>query len=195
MSTALLLIDVQKIYTTPGSPLHVEGHKAAIANMNRLIAASVTAGDLIVYVRHEHKADGSDAGRMFDYLGTSGPMSFVEKTAEVELDPALSIVAPATYVTKQRYSCLAGTGLSKTLRAKGVDTIVVTGFMTNFCCETTARHAHDEDYFVDFIMDATGCPDLSAEETQGKIKTVVAASLQNGFARVQSTDEFLKSRS
>jgi nicotinamidase-related amidase len=146
---------------------------------------------VIVYVRHEHKADGSDAGRMFDYLGLPGPLGFVEKTAAVELDPALTIVTPAEHVTKQRYSCLAGTGLAETLRAKGVDTMIVTGFMTNFCCETTARQAHDEDFFVDFIMDATGCPDLSADVTQARIKTVVAASLQDGFARVQTTEGFL----
>jgi nicotinamidase-related amidase len=64
--------------------------------------------------------------------------------------------------------------------------------MTNFCCETTARHAHDEDLYVDFIMDATGCPNLSEEIVQDKIKDIVAASLSNGFARVQTTDQFLE---
>ena len=30
--------------------------------------------------------------------------------------------------------------------------------MTNFCCESTARYAHDVDFHVDFISDATGTP-------------------------------------
>ena len=195
MPNALFLIDVQKIYTTPGSSLYVEGHEAAIANMNRLLAASVDVGDLIIYVRHEHKKDGSDAGRMFDYLGSQSPISFVENTQAAMFDPALNMIAPALHVTKKRYSCLVGTGLTETLRDKGIDSIIVTGFMTNYCCETTARHAHDEDFYVDFIMDATGCPDLSAEVTQATIKTVVAASLKDGFARVHSTDEFLHGKS
>ena len=194
MSRALFVIDAQKIYTTPGSSLYVEGHEAAIANMNRLIAASAQAGDLIIYVRHEHKKDGSDTGRMFDYQGSQGPMSFVENTPAVMFDPALTMVTPALHVTKKRYSCLSGTGLTETLRQKDIDTVIVTGFMTNYCCETTARHAHDEDFYVDFIMDATGCPDLSAEVTQATIKTVVAASLKDGFARVHSTNEFLRGR-
>ncbi|NJO33876.1 MAG: cysteine hydrolase [Rhodospirillales bacterium] len=194
MPSALLLIDVQKIYTMPGSALFVEHHEAAIANMNRLIAVSVAASDLIIYVRHEHKVDGSDAGRMFDYLGTPGPLGFVENTSTVEFDPGLNIVSPAIHMKKQRYSCLTGTGLTEILRENGVNTVIVAGFMTNYCCETTARHAHDEDFYVDFMMDATGCPDLSSEVTQEKIKTVVAQSLQQGFARVHTTDDFLENR-
>jgi nicotinamidase-related amidase len=194
MPSALLLIDVQKIYTTRGSSLFVEHHEAAIANMNRLIEASVAASELIVYVRHEHKNDGSDAGRMFDHLGTPGPLGFIENTPDVELDPGLKIASPAIHIKKRRYSCLTGTGLTETLRKNGVGTLIIAGFMTNYCCETTARHAHDEDFFVDFIMDATGCPDFSREVTQAQIKTHVAQLLQEGFARVHSTDDFLKGR-
>lgn len=192
MSRALLLIDVQKVYTTPGSPLFVVGHEKVIANMNRLAKAFAAAGEAIIYVRHEHKKEGSDSGRMFDYLGTPSEPGLVEGTADVDFDPALVVISPALYIAKQRYSCFAATGLADILRERSVDTIVVTGFMTNYCCETTARHAHDMDYFVDFIEDATGCPDLSADITQEKIKAVVSASLQGGFARVQSTDGFLE---
>ena len=192
MARALLLIDVQKIYTTPGSSLFVEGHEIAIANMNRLVKAFTAAGETIIYVRHQHKKDGSDSGRMFDYLGAPGELGFVESTPEVELDLRLENVSTALHIVKNRYSCFAATGLAKILQHKGVDTIVVTGFMTNYCCETTARQAHDMDFFVDFIMDATGCPDLSEDVTQEKIKSVVAASLQGGFARVRTTDQFLE---
>lgn len=192
MAHALLLIDAQKIYTTPGSPLYVHGHETVIANMNRLMKAFTAAGESIIYVRHQHKKDGSDLGRMFDYLGTPAEPGFVEGTPNVDYDPALDIVSPALHIVKQRYSCFPATGLADILRKSRVDTIVVTGFMTNYCCETTARQAHDMDFFVDFIMDATGCPDLSKDVTQEKIKSVVAASLQGGFARVQTTDQFLK---
>jgi nicotinamidase-related amidase len=192
MATALLLIDVQKVYTTQGSPLFVEGHELAIVNMNRLVKAYSNAGETIIYVRHQHKKDGSDSGRMFDYLGPPAELGFVENTKDVEYDPALTVISPALHIVKQRYSCFPGTGLAEILQQKRVDTIVVTGFMTNYCCETTARQAHDLDYFVDFVMDATGCPDLSEDVTQDKIKAIVGASLRGGFARVQSTDDILK---
>ena len=191
MTRALLLIDVQRVYTTPGSAFFVRGHEEAITNMNRLVKAFAAAGEAIIYVRHEHKKDGSDFGRMFDYLGTPAEPGFVEGTPDVDFDPAMNIVSPALHIVKQRYSCFPATGLADILQKSRVDTIVVTGFMTNYCCETTARQAHDMDFFVDFIMDATGCPDLSEDVTQEKIKSVVAATLQGGFARVRTTDQLL----
>jgi nicotinamidase-related amidase len=191
MRSALLLIDVQKVYTTDGSPLLVEGHAQAIANMNRLIDRAVAKGDLVVYVRHVHRKDGSDAGRMFDYLGSKGDLSFVEGTDEVAMDPRLKIVPEALHITKNRYSAFVGTGLDGMLRREKVGRIVVTGFMTDYCCETTARHGHDIDYYVDFILDATGCPDASAGIRQPLIKQVSSAVLLGGFAKVLSTDEYL----
>ena len=191
MRNALLLIDVQKIYTTPGSPLFIEGHDVAIANMNRLAREAERRGDLVVYVRHVHRKDGSNSGRMFDYLGTPGEIGFLENSDEIEFDPRLTLSPGALQITKNRYSAFVGTGLDETLRQRQINQIVVTGFMTNYCCETTARHGHDLDYYVDFVIDATGCPDASAEVTQPLIKTVAAAVLLGGFARVCTTDEYL----
>src|SRR5262245_35272933 len=136
MRAALLLIDVQKVYTTPGSPLYVEGHEAAIANMNQLVRAAVEAGDLLVYVRHVHRKDGSDAGRMFDYLGTPGEVGFVEGSEEVDFDPRLTQSPGALHVKKGRYSAFVGTGLHEVLQRERIGRIVVTGFMTDYCCET-----------------------------------------------------------
>lgn len=191
MASAILITDVQKVYTDPASPLHCVGNDEVIANINRVISAAEAAGDLVVHVRHVHRADGSDAGRMFDFNGEPGELGFVAGTEEVKDDPRLKIPSAALVVTKQRYSCFAGTGLDQILRERSIDRIVVTGFMTNFCCEATARNGHDLDYFVDFLLDATGCPDLSESATQAAIKDATAATLSAGFARVMSTAEWL----
>lgn len=191
MARAILVIDVQKIYTDPASPLHCIGNAEAIANINAIVSTAEAAGDLVVHVRHIHRADGADAGRMFDFSGEAGELGFVEGTQEVEDDPTLKIPAGALTISKQRYSCFVGTGLDRMLRERSVDRIIVTGFMTNFCCEATARHGHDLDFFVDFPIDATGCPDLSETATQEAIKAGTAATLAAGFARVMTTAEWL----
>lgn len=191
MARAILVIDVQKIYTDPASPLHCIGNAEAIANINAIVSTAEAAGDLVVHVRHIHRADGADAGRMFDFSGEAGELGFVEGTQEVEDDPTLKIPAGALTISKQRYSCFVGTGLDRMLRERSVDRIIVTGFMTNFCCEATARHGHDLDFFVDFPIDATGCPDLSETATQDAIKAGTAATLAAGFARVMTTAEWL----
>jgi nicotinamidase-related amidase len=191
MARAILVIDVQKVYTDPASPLHCVGNAEAIANINAIVSAAQAAGDLVVHIRHVHRADGADAGRMFDFSGEAGELGFVEGTEEVEDDPRLKIPAGALTISKQRYSCFVGTGLDRALRERSIDRIVVTGFMTNFCCEATARHGHDLDYFVDFPVDATGCPDLSDSATQNVIKAGTAATLSAGFGRVMTTAEWL----
>lgn len=191
MARAILVVDVQKVYTDPASPLHCAGNAEAIANINAIISVAEAAGELIVHVRHVHRADGADAGRMFDFTGEAGELGFVAGTEEVEDDPRLSIPAGTLAISKQRYSCFVGTDLDRELRERSVDRIVVTGFMTNFCCEATARHGHDLDYFVDFPLDATGCPDLSETATQNAIKAATAATLAAGFARVMTTAEWL----
>ena len=104
MRNALLLIDVQKVYTTPGSPLFIEGHDVAIANMNRLVQEAEKKGDLLVYVRHVHRRDGSDSGRMFDYLGSPGEIGFLEDSDEIEFDPRLTLAPAAPQLTKSHYS-------------------------------------------------------------------------------------------
>merc|ERR1712227_244542 len=65
-----------------------------------------------------------------------------------------------TFLSKTRYSAFVGTGLESILRGKGIDTIIATGFMTQFCITTTTRHAHDLDFKVITPKDANDGPDL-----------------------------------
>jgi len=62
--------------------------------------------------------------------------------------------------------------------------------MTNFCCESTARDAHDRDYYVDFILDATGTPGLE-KLNQEQIKLTSAQTLSAGYANVLKAKKFL----
>jgi nicotinamidase-related amidase len=45
--------------------------------------------------------------------------------------------------------------LEKILRAKGIQDLIISGMMTNLCCETTARDAFMRDYRVFFLIDGT----------------------------------------
>jgi nicotinamidase-related amidase len=53
MTRAILVIDVQKVYTDPASPLHCVGNADAIANINAIASAGHAAGDLVVHVREK----------------------------------------------------------------------------------------------------------------------------------------------
>ena len=192
MSTALLVVDAQKIYTDPASEMYCADAKATLGRINKLIQDFESKGGPIFLIRHIHKADGSDLGRLFDFSGEAEEeFNFVQGTEEVEYSEGLKKPARAHELVKNRYSAFAGTNLDQRLRKLGVDRIAICGFMTNFCCESTARAAHDLDYYVDFVLDATGTPGTDHMEEK-EIRKVVGELLGAGFACIVKTKKYVK---
>jgi len=68
------------------------------------------------------------------------------------------------------------------LRDLGVQELIVTGVLTNCCCENTAREAFDLDYRVFFASDGT-----AAANEELHLSTL--RNLAFGFAYVQSSDQ------
>jgi nicotinamidase-related amidase len=191
MKTALLVIDVQNSYSSPESELFCAGHQTTTANINKLVQLFQKNDFPIFYIRHIHKADGSDLGRMFDYTGgVAEEFGFIEGSDDAAFDKDLLKIDGAVEITKNRYSAFVETPLNERLKALGVERVIICGYMTNFCCETTARHAHDLDYYVDFIIDATGTPGLEGYD-QSTVRQYVSATLASGFACVMTTDNYL----
>lgn len=191
MKSALLVIDAQKVYTEAESELFCEDSKGTIKRINSLISSFQKKEHPIIFIRHEHKKNGSDLGRMFDFTGEAeDDFEFKEGTEEVKYDSDLLIPKDAIQIVKSRYSAFVGTDLEKKLRELKVETLVICGFMTNCCCETTARHAHDLDYYVDFIIDATGTPGTDKLDEKA-VRNLVSQLLAVGFARVSNTKPFL----
>lgn len=194
MKTALLVIDAQKVYTRRESELYCKDSRSTIARINSLIEKFQSDKAPIIYIRHVHKKDGSDLGRMFDYTGEpEEDFNFKEDSEEIEYDERIIRDKQAIEIVKNRYSAFAGTDLHARLKKVGVTDVVICGFMTNFCCESTARDAHDLDYFVDFVVDATGTPGTDKLDEK-EIRKVVSELLGSGFSRVMSTRKFLKSK-
>ena len=190
MNKALLVIDVQNIYTNTDSELYCADSEQTIEKINGLIKEFEKENRLVIYVKHIHKADGSDTGRMFDFAGPVNDFNFKTGTDEVEFDKNLYIYPNANIVIKNRYSAFVGTPLEKILQDNKVDTIVICGFMTHFCCESTARDGHDRDYYVDFITDATGAPECTTMD-ENKIRKVVSELLSGGFAEIFNYESYI----
>ncbi len=98
--------------------------------------------------------------------------------------PKLEILPQDLHVKKIKYSAFirGSSDIDEQLKSRGIDTILVTGTVTNVCCESTARDAMMLDYRV--IMLSDGNASLTDEEH--------AASLNNFmifFGDVMTTDE------
>ena len=193
--TALLVIDVQREYFDPDGPAFVEHAADILANVNLLIDA-FRAHDLpIVFMRHEHRADGSDAGRMGDFSAPDEEDSFVAGTPRAELIPELHTRPDDVVIVKRRYSSFLGTDLEAVLHTAAVRAVVVCGLMTSFCCETTARDAHGRDYEVLFVADANEGPDLAdssgAPVPHDAVLRATTTALGAGFAEIVTAAEVI----
>jgi len=190
-SSALLVIDAQKVYSLTNSRLKVANIENTIKNINKIIKYFENKNLPIIYIRHTHNPDGSDAGRMYDFTGKIKKIGFIKGSPEVEYIKDLIKVKDSPEIIKNRYNAFFNTNLANILNKLNINHVVIVGFMTNFCCESTARDAHDRDYYVDFIIDATGTPGLE-KLNQEQIKLASAQTLSAGYANILKTEEFLK---
>jgi len=165
--TALLVIDLQTGFFDPPTAAD-----AIIPRVNRLAGELRAAGGTIAFLRHS----GSDDPAL------SVPAWQKEIPTLAALDRRLDVRADDLIVDKYRYSAfIAGSSrLDELLRARGIDTVIVTGAFTNFCCESTARDGLMLGYRVVFVADAT------LARTQEE-HVMALTALQLAFADVRTT--------
>lgn len=157
MSRALLVIDVQNEYFTGTLPItHPAGHLGRILEVMDAAEGKVP----VVVIQH-----GADQGAIFR-----------KGTPAWELHPEVAARPRDLLVQKEMPGSFTGTELEAWLRARGVDTVTIAGYMTHMCCDTTARQAAHLGFKSEFLSDATGTLDLenpagrvTAEELQRSI--------------------------
>ena len=108
----------------------------------------------------------------------------LEGSPESEVHPALAPLPGEKQVLKHRYSAFYNTDLETVLRCLKVEDLVITGMMTNLCCESTARDAYFRDHRVFFLADGTG----SVSE---ELHLATLLNLAFGFAYVTTTETIL----
>jgi ureidoacrylate peracid hydrolase len=149
---ALLVIDMQRFFLSTDSPSFTCGGLAIIPTLRRLITAFRQAGRPVIYTRHVHHADRLDAGIMeWWWEGMC-----LEGSPESEVHSEIAPLPNEKVILKHRYSAFYNTDLETVLRCLKIEDLVISGIMTNMCCESTARDAYYRDYRVFFLADGTG---------------------------------------
>ena len=190
--TANVVIDMQNGFTAPDSAIEVPVAREIIPNVNAISAALRAAGGSNVFLRFTYLAD--EPQRWTSYYGSYHGPEMEEMTrahfgpgAEGHgLAPALELGPEDLVLDKTRYSgFVPGTcALEEVLKERGIDTLIITGTLTNCCCESTARDAMQRGYNVLFISDGTAA--LTDEEHNASL-----ISMTTIFTEVVTTEELL----
>lgn len=141
-STCLLLIDVQtgvNVFEHWGGPTGRRNNPDAEDKMRALLSAFRNAGLPVAFTRHDSREAAS-------------PLKLhLETGAQI---PGLETVEGDIVVIKDVNSGFVGTSLEIQLRRAGIQRLVVVGFFTNFCVETTVRMAGNLGFDTYLVEDA-----------------------------------------
>jgi nicotinamidase-related amidase len=103
--------------------------------------------------------------------------------------------APDAIFYKRSHSALIGSGLDVWLTQHGIGHVITSGIRTEQCCETTARHASDLGYQVDYVTEATLTFPMTdrrgREWSPEEIKARSELVLDGRFARIATVEEAL----
>jgi isochorismate hydrolase len=172
--SALLVMDLQEYFLPILSPI--------LGNVLSLIESCRSKGIKIIYTRHGHKDSDEDGGMLLKWWGEV----IAQRSEKWNLIKAISPHENEPIIDKNRYSAFLGTSLDETLKYRKIEDLIITGVMTNCCCETTARDAFMRDYRVFFVSDATAT--VSEDLHLASLK-----NLAFGFAHIVDTKELCKS--
>jgi len=171
--TAVVVIDMQNAYASPGGYVDLAGFDisnaaSTIAQIGRVVDTARKAGVQIVFLQNGWDPDYVEAG------GPGSPnwhKSNALKTMrakpelkgqllarggwDYELVDALKLQPGDISLHKTRYSAFFNSQLDSTLRARGIRNIIFVGTASNVCVESTLRDGFHLEYFGVMLDDAT----------------------------------------
>lgn len=179
MKRALLVIDVQNEYFTGKLPVtHPPG---SLNNITAMMDCAKKKAIPIVAVQHSAPQEspvfrkGSEGWNLHPEIASRPHDHLIEKTL------------PGSFT---------GTDLESWLREKQIDTLVITGYMTQMCCDTTARQAFHLGFAVEFISDATGTLSIANDAgrvTDEELHRAILVTQAMRFSKVLTAAKWMES--
>lgn len=164
---ALLLIDIQDVYFTPG-PLLLNRPEEAAKKAEVLLNQFRKEGKVVIHVRHNFK-------------NLSG---IHESVKPIEGEKIIQKDFPSSFLK---------TDLQEYLKENEIEHIVISGMMSHMCIDTTVRACQNYGYEVTLIEDACTTQDLQYRGNKipaQMVHEVFMASLNGKFAKVMTLEEF-----
>jgi len=187
--TALIVVDLQNGFMDEEVAIaYVPTAVEIVPNVNRLAAAVRRTGGKVFWIRMSFdEATVASWSAYFDILTPAKRARALANMAPGArghaLYPTLEVNAQDEIVDKHRFSAFVqgSSDLPERLRAQGYDTVLITGTVTNVCCESSARDAMMLNFKTVMVSDG------NAARTDAEHNATLA-SFYSVFGDVMDTD-------
>ncbi|MEM9310443.1 MAG: pyrimidine utilization protein B [Pseudomonadota bacterium] len=200
--TAVIVIDMQNAYASPGgyvdlAGFDITGAAGVIGRIGQTLDAAREAGVQIVFLQNGWDPDYIEAGTpQSPNWHKSNALKTMRKRPELkgkllarggwdyDMVDALKPQPGDIQVAKPRYSAFFNSQLDSILRSRGIRNLVFVGIATNVCVESTLRDGFHLEYFGVMLEDATHQlgPDFLQKASVYNVETF--------FGWVSSVDDF-----
>jgi ureidoacrylate peracid hydrolase len=190
--TAHIVVDLQNGFMAEGQVAEVPVARAIVPSVNRISAALRAAGGTVVYTQHTADAEAIRTWSVFfdHFCGPERRARMIEAFTPGSpghaLWPELDVAPHDLIVLKRRFGAFVpgSSDLHARLQERGIDTLIISGTVSQVCCEATARDAMMMNYKVFFISDA--CATLTDAEHGGTL-----SAMAHTFCDVRDTQSML----
>ncbi|MBM3573427.1 MAG: cysteine hydrolase [Alphaproteobacteria bacterium] len=178
--TALVVVDMQDFFCSADAPYGLAEARAIVPAINRLAGALRREGGCVAWVSMVYDP-GDPWSNFYDSMLAPARADALKRGLRPEsrhygLYTGLDVKDGDIMSVKRRFSAfLPGyCHLADRLRVKDIDTVLITGTLTNTCCETSARDAMMLGFRT--VMVADGCAAAVAEAHAATLRNFLQVS-------------------
>ena len=178
MKRALIVIDVQNVYFAEG--LKVVYPAGSFKNILKAMDEAAARSIPVIVIQHS--------------AATPLSKGFQKGSESWAMHPQIESRPRNVLIEKTLPGSFTGTTLESWLRERQIDTISIAGYMTQMCCDTTARQAFHLGFAVEFLSDATGTLAVSnsaGSVTAEELHRAILVTQAMRFSKVITTQQWL----
>jgi nicotinamidase-related amidase len=147
---ALVVIDAQEEYFARIGKVVLPDGPAAVGRIERALGWARAAGAPVVHIVHESRR--------------ANATTFVPGSPALAIHPQAAPAGSEPVLRKHLPGSFTGTELEGVLRGWGIERVLVAGFMTQMCVDTTARQAAHLGFQVTVLADACAAKSVTGPD-------------------------------
>lgn len=190
--TALLLIEFQNDFVKEEGAMKATGIWKRVKEHNttgkvvRVVEAARRAGMPIIHAPISFRQGYPEIARPFGLIkGVVDAKAFVKGTKGVEIINELKPRDGEYVIEKRRLCAFCDSELESLLHNLGIENLIISGFITNWCVEQTGREAYDKGFKPIFLTDCMEA--LTDEEQKFAVEKIFPA-----IGEIKTSEEITK---